>query len=73
MRAAVGPTQLRYPAAPSILDQILGSRGIRAATRPNSRAAVVQALIGHDSETIHQVYVSVGFEALQKVPVRCQT
>jgi site-specific recombinase XerD len=29
-------------------------------------AAVAQALIGHDSEAIHQVYVSVGFEALKK-------
>jgi hypothetical protein len=28
--------------------------------------AVAQALIGHDSEAIHQVYVSVGFEALKK-------
>jgi integrase len=29
-------------------------------------AAVAQALIGHDSEAIHQVYVSVSFEALKK-------
>jgi len=27
---------------------------------------VAQALIGHDSEAIHQHYVSVGFEALKK-------
>jgi hypothetical protein len=27
---------------------------------------VVQGLIGHDLETIHQHYVSVGFEALKK-------
>jgi len=26
----------------------------------------MQALFGHDSEAIHQVYVSVGFEALKK-------
>jgi integrase len=29
-------------------------------------AAVAQALIGHDSEAIHELYVSVGREALQK-------
>ena len=29
-------------------------------------AAVAQALIGHDSEAIHQVYVTVGEEALRK-------
>jgi hypothetical protein len=29
-------------------------------------AAVAEALIGHDSEAIHQVDVSVGFEALLK-------
>jgi integrase len=29
-------------------------------------AAVAQALIGHDSEAIHQLYVGVGFEALKK-------
>jgi integrase len=29
-------------------------------------AAVAQALIGHDSEAIHELYVSVGSEALQK-------
>jgi integrase len=29
-------------------------------------AAVAQALIGHDSEAIHQVYVSVGEDALRK-------
>jgi integrase len=28
--------------------------------------AVAQALIGHDSEAIHQLYVSVGAEALQR-------
>jgi hypothetical protein len=27
---------------------------------------VAQALIGHDSEDVHQLYVSVGREALQK-------
>ena len=29
-------------------------------------AAVAQALIGHDSEEIHKVYVKIGFEALEK-------
>jgi integrase len=29
-------------------------------------AAVAQALIGHDSEAMHELYVSVGREALQK-------
>ena len=29
-------------------------------------AAIAQALIGHDSEAIHQLYVSVGAEALQR-------
>jgi integrase len=29
-------------------------------------AAVAQALIGHDSEAMHELYVSVGSEALQK-------
>jgi integrase len=29
-------------------------------------AAVAQALIGHDSEAVHELYVSVGREALQK-------
>jgi integrase len=29
-------------------------------------AAVARALIGHDSEAIHELYVSVGREALQK-------
>ena len=28
--------------------------------------AVAQALIGHDSEAIHQLYVSVGAEALER-------
>ena len=34
--------------------------------RGRCAAAVAQALIGHDSEAIHQIYVSVGFEALKK-------
>jgi integrase len=29
-------------------------------------AAVAQALIGHDSEAIHQIYIGVGLEALKK-------
>jgi integrase len=29
-------------------------------------AAVAQALIGHDSEAMHELYVSVGRDALQK-------
>jgi len=29
-------------------------------------SAVAQALIGHDSEAMHELYVSVGHEALQK-------
>jgi integrase len=29
-------------------------------------AAVAQALIGHDSEAMHEVYISVGREALAK-------
>jgi hypothetical protein len=29
-------------------------------------APVAQALIGHDSEATHELYVSVGHEALQK-------
>jgi hypothetical protein len=29
-------------------------------------AAVDQALIGHDSEAMHELYVSVGHEALKK-------
>jgi len=29
-------------------------------------AAVAQALIGHDSEAMHELYVSVGREALEK-------
>jgi site-specific recombinase XerD len=35
-------------------------------------AAVAQALLGHDSEAIHQVYVSVGFEAFKKAADTCQ-
>jgi hypothetical protein len=31
-----------------------------------SSAAVAQALIGHDSEAMHELYVSVGHEALKK-------
>ena len=30
-------------------------------------AAVVQALIGHDSEAIHQLYIGLGQEALKAV------
>ena len=29
-------------------------------------AAVAQALIGHDSEAMHELYVSVGRDALRK-------
>ena len=29
-------------------------------------AAVAQALIGHDSEAVHELYISVGREALQR-------
>ena len=29
-------------------------------------AAVAQAVIGHDSEAIHQIYIGVGLEALKK-------
>jgi len=29
-------------------------------------AAVAQALIGHDSKAMHELYVSVGREALEK-------
>jgi len=39
---------------------------LRADTTPGRPAAVVQALIGHDSEAIHQHYLSVGFDALKK-------
>ena len=35
-------------------------------TTPSWPAAVMRALVGHDSEAIHQRYVSVGFEALKK-------
>jgi site-specific recombinase XerD len=29
-------------------------------------AAVVQAMIGHDSEAMHQIYVSVGYDAMKQ-------
>ncbi|MBV8175666.1 MAG: hypothetical protein JO151_14050 [Verrucomicrobia bacterium] len=33
-------------------------------------AAVVQSLIGHDSEEVHQLYVAVGKEALASAAAR---
>jgi hypothetical protein len=38
----------------------------RFCTRPGFPAAVAQALIGDDSEAMHELYVSVGRDALQK-------
>ena len=60
-----GANQVRTPCADRI-DSFCEVRGGRLWHEAGVAGAVAQALIGHDSEAIHEHYVNVGREALQK-------
>ena len=65
MIARFGPTNKSYSNLDRI-DSFCEVRGGRLWHEAGVAGAVAQALIGHDSEAIHEHYVNVGREALQK-------
>jgi len=46
--------------------KMAGSGGSQRKRQTIERRSVAQALIGHDSKAMHELYVSVGREALEK-------
>jgi integrase len=68
----VAQVQLRAPGAPRLrTGSALSFHSLRRTARTllheaGIPAAVAQALIGHDSAAMHEIYISVGREALVK-------
>jgi hypothetical protein len=54
------------PAITTLVGAVLVSVGLFFGLDLGVAGAVAQALIGHDSEAIHEHYINVGRDALQK-------